>query len=70
MEALQTAIDLVGGQSELGRRVGVSQQAVWSWLNRTHRVPAEMVLKIERATDGKVSRHKLRPDLYPPEAAE
>jgi TorA maturation chaperone TorD len=28
-------------------------------------VPAEYVLKIEQATGGRVSRHSLRPDLYP-----
>jgi DNA-binding transcriptional regulator YdaS (Cro superfamily) len=29
------------------------------------KVPAERVLLIEAATGGRVSRHELRPDLYP-----
>ena len=33
----------------------------------TGRVPAERVLKIEEVTG--VSRHELRPDLYPAESA-
>jgi len=35
----------------------------------TGRVPAERVLAIENATDGVISRHELRPDLYPVEQA-
>lgn len=62
---LQKAIDLAGSQSELARRVGVKQQHVWKWLNRNKRgVPGEYVIPIEEATG--VSRHELRPDLYPP----
>jgi DNA-binding transcriptional regulator YdaS (Cro superfamily) len=33
----------------------------------TGKVPAERVLSIESATDGAVTRHELRPDLYPTE---
>lgn len=64
--ALATAVDLVGGQAQLARLLGVSQPNVWHWLHKSERVPAEYVLKIEHATGGKVSRHELRPDLYPP----
>ena len=49
-------------QADFGRKLGVSQAAVSQWLRK---VPAERVLAIERATDGKVTRHELRPDLYP-----
>ncbi len=51
-----------GGISVLARRCGVSPQAASKWRNR---IPAERVLQVERATDGEVSRHDLRPDLYP-----
>jgi DNA-binding transcriptional regulator YdaS (Cro superfamily) len=59
--ALQQAIERVGGQRELGRRLGVSYQAIQTWLQS--QVPAERVLTIERLTG--VSRHALRPDIYP-----
>lgn len=62
---LQRAVKIVGGQSALGRAVGVSQQAVWNWL-RMPQVPAEYAPKIEAATDGQVTRSDLRPDLWPP----
>ena len=45
--------------------VGVSPQAVSEILRRGKRVPAEWCLPIETATAGAVTRHDLRPDLYP-----
>lgn len=67
LEALERAVDLAGGQTALATVLGVAQGRVWNWLNRDQRVPAEMVIPIEAATDGKVSRHDLRPDIYPRE---
>lgn len=64
--ALAIAVELVGGQARLARILGVTQPNVWHWLHKSERVPGEYVLKIEEATGGKVSRHDLRPDLYPP----
>ncbi len=52
-------------QSELARRIDKSPGLVWQWLNGHRQVAAEQVLPIERATEGKVTRHDLRPDLYP-----
>ena len=65
MEGLEKAIALLGGQSALGRALGIKQQLVWNWLNRTRKVPAEYAIPIEKATDGRISRHQIRPDLYP-----
>lgn len=45
----------------LGQRFGVNKTTVRWWERR--RVPAERVLEVERVTG--VSRHELRPDLYP-----
>ena len=63
---MATAVEIVGGQAKLARLLGVTQPNVWHWLHKSERVPGEYVLKIEEATGGKVSRHDLRPDLYPP----
>ena len=49
----------------MARAVGVSPQAVSEILRRGQRVPAEWCLAIETATAGAVTRHDLRPDLYP-----
>lgn len=64
-EALQLAVDKAGSQAEIARIAGVSTTAVWKWVQSSKRVPAEFVLKIEAATG--VSRHDLRPDIYPRE---
>ncbi len=64
MSAIKNAIKEVGSQSELARRCGVQPQAVQQWKN-SGSVPPKRVLQIEAATSGKVTRHELRPDIYP-----
>jgi DNA-binding transcriptional regulator YdaS (Cro superfamily) len=66
---LQLALGALGdNQSELARICGVSQPTVWGWVNKGRgQLPAEYVLKVEDATG--VSRHALRPDIYPPQDA-
>ncbi|WP_080419981.1 transcriptional regulator [Burkholderia ubonensis] len=66
MTPIQRAAHEAGGQSALARKLGCTSQAV-SKMCSTGRVPAERVLAIEAATG--VSRHELRPDLYPTEPA-
>ncbi|MDH4560364.1 YdaS family helix-turn-helix protein [Pseudomonas sp. BN411] len=67
----QRAADVVGGQSALARLIGCKPQAVQRMCATGH-VPAERVLQIEAAVGAQVTRHELRPDLYPrePEEAE
>lgn len=62
-QALTTAVNRIGSQSALARLCGVSQAAVWKWLDTGAPLPAEHVLTVEAATG--VSRHQLRPDIYP-----
>ena len=59
--ALERAITEAGGTAALARQINVTSQAISQW----DRVPAERALAVEQATGGKVSRHELRPDLYP-----
>ena len=66
-DALERAVTQVGSQAALAKAIGVTPQHVWNWINRDKRVPAEKVIAIEEATSGEVSRHDLRPDLYPEE---
>lgn len=53
----------VGGQSATARICGVSQTAVWKWLQSAKRLPAEHVLAMSEATG--LSPHLYRPDIYP-----
>jgi len=64
-EALEQAVAIAGSQAALGKICGVSQTAVWKWLQSSKRVPAEYVLPIAVATG--VSCCALRPDIYPRE---
>jgi DNA-binding transcriptional regulator YdaS (Cro superfamily) len=65
--ALERSIAAVGSQTGLAKLIGVSQTAVWKWVRGRKPLPAEHVLKVEKATG--ISRHELRPDLYPREPA-
>jgi DNA-binding transcriptional regulator YdaS (Cro superfamily) len=58
-EALNRAIEAAGGQSALARALGISPQAIDQWT----KAPPLRVIAIEKASG--VSRHELRPDLYP-----
>jgi DNA-binding transcriptional regulator YdaS (Cro superfamily) len=64
---LAAAISKAGNKSKLARLLGISPQHVANWMSRDKRVPSTRVIEIERFTG--VSRHDLRPDLYPREAA-
>jgi hypothetical protein len=56
---VHVAADRVGGLVELSRRLGIKHPSLYNW----GEVPPKRVLQIERITG--VSRHDLRPDLYP-----
>jgi DNA-binding transcriptional regulator YdaS (Cro superfamily) len=60
-EALKEAIQKAGGQTSLARAIGSTQGHVSQWIRRG-KVPADKVLKIERATG--VPRERLRPDIF------
>ena len=65
IEALKTAIEIVGSQQALADKIHVNQQRISYWLNESKKVPAEFVLSIETATNRQVRRTQLRPDIYP-----
>jgi DNA-binding transcriptional regulator YdaS (Cro superfamily) len=52
-------------KSAVAEALGIERSAVSQW----KRVPVKRVLELEKATAGKVSRHVMRPDVYPAEAA-
>jgi DNA-binding transcriptional regulator YdaS (Cro superfamily) len=62
-QALEDAINIVGGQTALAKKLGVKQQTVFVWLKNG--LPVRRVLQVEQATDRKVSRYQLKPSFYP-----
>lgn len=65
-EALKRAVEVLGGQTAMARLLGLAQTSVWAWIRKGKPLPAEHVLTVEEATG--ISRHDLRPDIYPREA--
>ncbi|MFA7174948.1 MAG: YdaS family helix-turn-helix protein [Kiritimatiellia bacterium] len=53
----------------LANQLGVSEVMIRHMANGTRGIAAEHVLKLESALKGEATRHELRPDLYPQEAA-
>lgn len=67
IEAIVSGVRRLRGQAPAARSFGVSQPTVWRWVNGHSPVTDTKVLVVEAATG--VSRHDLRPDLYPRDAA-
>lgn len=64
-QALNDAIDAAGSQLALADLIGIAAPSLTGWIMRGY-VPAGRVLGVERHTG--ISRHRLRPDIYPPPA--
>jgi len=69
-DALKQAVEAIGSASAAARALGITPQAVSEILRKGRQAPAEWCIPLEKATDGKISRHDLRPDLYPVEQSE
>tara|TARA_R100000935_G_scaffold29787_1_gene50111 strand:- start:199 stop:480 length:282 start_codon:yes stop_codon:yes gene_type:complete len=68
LEALQQAVDIAGGQTELAKIIDptqkkLKQQNIWTWLNRDKKISARWVVKVSQVTG--VPCHELRPDIFP-----
>jgi DNA-binding transcriptional regulator YdaS (Cro superfamily) len=64
---LARAVREAGSQSAFGRIVGRRQSTIFLWLSNDVPLPAELVLLVERETG--ISKHDLRPDIYPHDVA-
>jgi DNA-binding transcriptional regulator YdaS (Cro superfamily) len=63
-EALKRCLTKAGSQPRLAKALGCSQPAVWKMLQSAKRISHQYVLTAEKQFG--VSRHELRPDIYPP----
>jgi DNA-binding transcriptional regulator YdaS (Cro superfamily) len=62
-EALLEAISIAGSQAALAKHLKLRQQAVAKWVLKG-RVPPFRAIQIDELTKGKVSKARLRPDLF------
>lgn len=60
---LALAVRAAGSQSAFGRLIGRRQSTVRDWLRLNKPLPAEDVFTVEAELG--ISRHTLRPDIYP-----
>lgn len=63
MNAIERAIEIAGGPSALASLLETSPNVVGNWRLRKQ-VPADRCIAIESATEGRVTRHDLRPDVF------
>jgi DNA-binding transcriptional regulator YdaS (Cro superfamily) len=61
--AIEKAVRLAGGQTALARQIGVTQGAVWKWLNKSKKIRPENAAAISEAVGGQVAPYELRPDI-------
>ena len=61
---IENAIAAAGSGYRLAKLIGIKPPSIHDWIKKG-RIPAERVLAVEAATG--ISRHELRPDIYPVE---
>lgn len=63
VQAITDAIQLIGGQTALATILGVKQPTVSEWTRGERAIPSDRCPSIERATAGRVTCERLRPDV-------
>lgn len=63
LEIIEEAARIVGGTGKLATALGCTRQAICQW----DKVPRGRAVEIELITEGKITRHQMRPDLFPPQ---
>lgn len=63
MSSLQKAIDILGSQAALAKKLGVKQQHVSSWIKTS--LPCSRILQVASAVNFRVTPHELDPRFYP-----
>jgi len=64
MEAITEAVSLIGTQKKVADLVGVPPACVSQWCNGIRKVPPRHCRVIECATNGRITRYDLRPDIF------
>ena len=64
MSIIKSVVELLGGQVKAAKKIGVTQQAVCKWINEKMPISANSAVRIEKATNGAVTRAEIRPDIF------
>lgn len=54
------AISAAGGVTKLAKLIGITHSAILQW----DKVPPGRALDVERATESRVTRYEMRPDVF------
>lgn len=62
---IKRAARLIGSKAALARAINTTPQTVQHWLQgHSKELPAWAAVRIDSATEGKIKKHELRPDLF------
>jgi DNA-binding transcriptional regulator YdaS (Cro superfamily) len=62
--AVEKAVYYAGGARKVAEALGISNTGVYKWCY-TGKMSPEHVLALEKLCNGYMTRHDLRPDIYP-----
>lgn len=67
MIAIEEAVDLIGGQTEVARNLStegkvVKQNSVFYWVNKHKQAPAKYIRKLSALTNGEITIEQLLAD--------
>lgn len=63
-KALLEAVKIFGSQNQLSIAIGDSRQAISSYIRGNRIIPVKRAIQIELATNRKIKRSMLRPDIF------
>jgi DNA-binding transcriptional regulator YdaS (Cro superfamily) len=64
MDALKRAIEQTGGVRRLAAAADIAPATIYSWLSGDRRMSARLAVRVERATQGRVTRKQLLPEIF------
>lgn len=72
-QAIEKAVDILGGVPAVMKLTDKGQGTVWGWINTTGKTPPEYVLQFERECFAKgkpLTRWDMRPDIFGTEPSQ
>lgn len=62
--AFEKAIEIMGGQTSAAKKIKITQGALSKRISAQKGARPEDCLRIEKATEYKITRYQLRPDIF------
>ena len=62
-QAIIKATEILGGKQNLAKDIGVSYKTILDWVSGRSGITVTNALKIEKATEGKVTAKEILPDF-------